>query len=426
VKTFFILWSTQAVSIIGSALVQFALAWYLTQETGSATVLATSMLVAMLPGIVLGPLIGPFIDRWNRKQTIIIADLSVAVVTLVLAALFFSHAIQVWHIYIAMVLRAIGGTFHFPAMAASVPLLVPEKHLSRIGGLNLTLQGIVNIAAPPAGAFLLEAIPMYSVLAIDVVTALFAVGCLIFIVIPQPERTTLAAKASPLKDMAASYRYVWHDARGLTLLIAMFAGINFFLFPAFRLLPLLVTEHLGGDVLKLGWLNSGFGAGMVAGGLIMSAWGGFRRRIVTVLIGEGILSASIFPLGLVSTEFFFVGLAAAFSLGLGISFGNAPLTAIFQSLVPKDMQGRVFAVLGSISQAVVPLGLAIVGPAADAIGVRSVYFIAGAASVAVVILAAFSRGVRNVETTGAALGSETIGGTNSPTLRTGDDIFPAE
>ncbi|OGO35858.1 MAG: hypothetical protein A2147_02180 [Chloroflexi bacterium RBG_16_57_8] len=396
-KTFLTLWTSQAVSIIGSALVQFALAWYLTKETGSATVLATAMLVAWLPQIVLGPLIGPYIDRWNRKRIMIIADLSMAVVTFGLVALFFSGAVQIWHIYVAMAARSIGATFHFPAMAASIPLLVPEKHLSRVGGLNMTLQGIVMVAAPPAGALLLEALPMYGVLAVDIVTAVIAVGCLLFISIPQPERTTLIAKASALNDMAASYRYVWHNARGLLMLIGLFAIGNFFVMPALRLLPILVTEHLGGDVLKLGWLNSGFGVGMVGGGIVMSAWGGFRRRIVTVLIGEAVLGASIFALGFVSMDLFFLGLAAAFFQGIGIAFGNAPIMAIFQSLVPKDMQGRVFGVLGSISQAVVPLGLAVAGPTADAIGVRSVYFIAGAAWVAILVLATFSRTLMNVE-----------------------------
>ncbi len=405
-KKFFVLWASQAVSQIGSALVQFSLAWYLTRETGSATVLSTAMLVAMLPLIVLGPIVGTFIDRWNRKRIMIIADLSVAMVTLVLVTLFFSGAIQVWHIYIAMVARAIGMTFHMPAMAASIPLLVPKKHLSRVGGLNPTLQGIVMVAAPPAGALLLEALPMYGVLAVDIVTALVAVGCLLFISIPQPERTTLLEKVSPLKNAVASFQYMWQHARGLVMLMGMFAALNFFVLPAFRLLPVLVTEHLGGDVLKLGWLNAGFGVGMVTGGIIMGAWGGFRRRIVTSLTGEAILGVSIFALGFVSVDLFFIGLTAAFFQGTGIAFGSAPIMAIFQSVVPKDMQGRVFAVLGSISQAVVPLGLAIAGPTADAIGVRSVYYIAGAASVIIVILVAFSRTLMNVETSKAPQGSE--------------------
>ena len=406
-KTFFAFWATQAISQVGSALVQFALAWYLARETGSATVLATAMLVAMLPMVVLGPVIGPFIDRWNRKRVMVIADLSVALVTLGLVALFFFDAVQVWHIYVAMVARAIGMTFNMPAMAASIPLIVPKAHLARVGGLNQTLQGIVMMGAPPAGALLLEALPMYGVLAVDIVTAAIAVGCLLFIAIPQPERTTLKTGISPLKDIVATFRYLWHDARGLMMLVGIFAALNFFVLPAFRLLPILVTEYLDGDVFKLGWLNSGFGVGMIAGGAVMSAWGGFRRRVVTVLAGEAVLGISIFALGFASTELFFLSLVAAFFQGIGISFGNAPMMAIFQSVVPRDMQGRVFSILVSISQGVVPLGLAVAGPAADMIGLRSFYFIVGTASVAIVVLATFSRTLMNVEASGAAQESET-------------------
>jgi MFS transporter, DHA3 family, macrolide efflux protein len=130
-KTFFVLWVGQVFSIVGSAIVQFALAWYLTKETGSATVLATAVMVGLFPQIILGPIIGPYIDRWDRKKIMIIADSFIALVTVVLVVLFFTKDIQIWHIYVAMVFRSAGGAFHFPAMSASIPLIVPEKHLAR-------------------------------------------------------------------------------------------------------------------------------------------------------------------------------------------------------------------------------------------------------------------------------------------------------
>ena len=115
------------ISLLGSALVEFALAWYLTIETGSATVLATAVMVAILPQIILGPFIGPLIDRWNRKRIMICADLAIALITVGLVVLFYMDAIQVWHIYVAMIARAIGQAFHFPAMQATIPLIVPQK-----------------------------------------------------------------------------------------------------------------------------------------------------------------------------------------------------------------------------------------------------------------------------------------------------------
>src|SRR4030042_785818 len=145
--------------MFGSAVVGFALAWYLTTETGSATVLATSMMVAMLPQIILGPFIGPFIDRWNRKKIMVFADLAVMALTLVLVLLFYTNTIQIWHIYVVMAGGGGGGAFQYPAMPAPVPMIVPEKHLARANGLNMTLRGLINIVGPPAGAFLRAAFP---------------------------------------------------------------------------------------------------------------------------------------------------------------------------------------------------------------------------------------------------------------------------
>ena len=183
-KKFIVIWISQAASLLGSSVVNFALAWYLTQETGSATILATALMVALLPQIFLGPFIGPYIDRWDRKKIIIFSDSFIAVVTIGLVILFFTDTIQIWHIYFSMIARSIGGTFHFPAMGASIPLIVPKKHLARVAGLNQMLGGIVNIIGPPAGALMMEAMPIYGVLAVDIVTAIIAVGLISLITIP--------------------------------------------------------------------------------------------------------------------------------------------------------------------------------------------------------------------------------------------------
>ena len=153
-KPFFLIWIGQSFSIIGSMLVQFALVWWMTQETGSAAVLATATIISILPQIFIGPFAGALVDRWNRKLVMIIADGSTALVTLALVLLFWSGHIQIWQLYIAMFIRAVGGTFHFPAMSASTSLMVPEKHLSRIAGINQSLNGVLNIIAPPLGAFI--------------------------------------------------------------------------------------------------------------------------------------------------------------------------------------------------------------------------------------------------------------------------------
>ena len=136
---FFTVWGGQAFSLFGSSLVQFALVWYLTKQTGSATVLATATLVAMLPQIVLGAFVGALVDRWNRRLIMIIADGGIALATVALIYLFLSGQVQIWHIYLILMIRSLGQAFHFPAMQASTSLMVPEKHLTRISGANQTL-----------------------------------------------------------------------------------------------------------------------------------------------------------------------------------------------------------------------------------------------------------------------------------------------
>ncbi len=183
---FFTIWTGQAFSLVGSALVQFALVWWLTQKTGSATILATVTLVALLPQIVLGPFVGTLVDRWNRRWIMVVADSVIALATAVLMVLFATGRIQVWHIYAISLIRSLGGAFHHPAMSSSTSLMVPNKHLARVAGANQLLQGIVTIFAPPLGALLISIFPTQAVLAIDVVTAIVAVIPLLFIAIPQP------------------------------------------------------------------------------------------------------------------------------------------------------------------------------------------------------------------------------------------------
>ena len=149
-RSFAPIWAGQAFSLLGSNLVQFTLVWWLTEKTGSTVVLATATLVALLPEVLLAPFAGALVDRWNRRRVMMVADGAIALVTLGLVALFLTNAIQPWHIYVAMFLRAVGGGFHFPAFAASSTLMVPERHLARLAGANQALRGMMSIAATSA------------------------------------------------------------------------------------------------------------------------------------------------------------------------------------------------------------------------------------------------------------------------------------
>ena len=385
------------ISLLGSALVEFALAWYLTIKTGSATILATAVMVALLPQVILGPFIGPLIDRWNRKRIMIGADLAIALITVGLVLLFYLDTIQVWHIYVAMIARAIGQSFHFPAMQATIPLIVPAKHLVRISGLTQMFQGIINIAAPPAGALLMSILPMQQILSIDIITATLAIGFLAVVTIPKTIRSAETVATTVIKEMIQGFRYIW-GWKGLRILMILSALLNLFLIPPFTLLPILVTTHLGGDVLKLGWLESAFGIGVIVGGLILGAWGGFKKSMVTVLLGVAVSGAAAIAIGFTSLDLFMLAVAACFIIGTGLTFANAPIIAIMQKTISNNMQGRVFSLVGAIGAAATPLGLIIAGPLADSFGISLIYFVAGAATLLLCVFAAFIPSVMNLGT----------------------------
>ncbi|MDD2912968.1 MAG: MFS transporter, partial [Candidatus Bipolaricaulis anaerobius] len=181
---FFTIWTGQQFSLFGSSVAQFALVWWLTQETGSATVLATATLVAVLPQVILGPFAGALIDRWSRRWVMVVADGVIALASAGLGILFFTGRIQVWHIFLVKVIRGLGGAFHWPTMTASTSLMVPERQLSRVAGLNQTMHGAMNIIAPPIGAILLAVLPMHGIMGLDILTAALAIVPLLFIPIP--------------------------------------------------------------------------------------------------------------------------------------------------------------------------------------------------------------------------------------------------
>jgi DHA3 family macrolide efflux protein-like MFS transporter len=218
------LWVGQALSLLGSQLVQFAIIWYLTQETNSATTLAIASMMGLLPQVLLSPFIGTWVDRGNRRLILIAADAAVALATLVLALLFGLGLIQVWQIYLALFVRAVAGGFHQSAFGASIVLLVPKENLTRVQGFNQALYGALNIISAPLGAFLLSVVPMQGILSMDVGTALLAVSILLFIQIPQPESHSQVS-GTFWQDFAAGFRYIiaW---RGLVILLGLVMVIN--------------------------------------------------------------------------------------------------------------------------------------------------------------------------------------------------------
>jgi DHA3 family macrolide efflux protein-like MFS transporter len=410
-RPFFLIWGGQAFSLLGSSLVQFALVWWLTQETGSATVLAMATLVALLPGIVIGPFAGALVDRWPRRWVMVAADASIALITAWALILAWNESLQPWHVYVIMFIRGCGGAFHWPAMQASTSLMVPRQHLARVAGMNQTLYGLMNIMAPPLGALLLSLAALPLVLLIDILTAALAIVPLLFISVPQPPVTPAAAagsRPSMLADLRVALRYIgaWP---GLLMVMAIAMVVNLVLTPAFSLMPLLVVDHFQGGPWHLGGLESAFGVGVVLGGLMLGAWGGFKRRIYTSLAGLVGMGVGVILIGLTPASLFALALGAMFLAGFTQPMVNGPIMAILQAMVAPEMQGRVLALLYAASTAMTPLSLAVAGPVADAVGIAPWYVVGGLICLLLAGAGLLLRPVRRIEDhqpAGAALAGE--------------------
>lgn len=394
---FFAIWTGQAFSLVGSQVIQFALVWWLTQLTGSATVLATASMVAILPDIILSPIAGAYVDRWNRRIVMIVADGMIALASLWLAYLFWIGAVQVWHVYIIMAVRAVGGSFHWPAMQASTSLMVPQEQLTRVAGINQTLKGVLNIACPPLGALLLAAMPLYGILLVDVGTALLAILPLFYVRVPQPQRAVQGAqRPSVWADMREGLDYIlgWP---GLMAMLGLAMIFKIALTPAFSLLPLLVSKHLGGGAPQLSLLEAVAGVGIVAGGLALSAWGGFRRKMYTALAGIVGLGLGFLLLGLTPAGAFSTALVSMFVIGLMIPMTDGPIMAILQATVAPEIQGRVFTLVGSLVLITSPFSLAVAGPVSDGLGLQVWYVAAGVACTVIGLAAFFVPAIAHIE-----------------------------
>jgi len=407
-RTFTIFWTSQAFSLLGSRLVQFALIWFLTRETGSTTVLATATFIALIPEVVIAPFAGALVDRWKRKHIIIVADASIALATVILALLFLFGKEEVWHIYIILFIRAFGSAFHWPAMQASTSLIVPEKHLARIAGLNQSLQGILGIAAPPLSALLIELLNIHGVLAIDVITAIIAIFLLFSIAIPQPDNS----ETQPLKsigelfnDVKIGFKYMraW---KGMFILTIMASLVNFLINPGFSLTPLLVTNHFSGGVWEISLVESVFSIGVISGGLILSAWGGFRKKIMTTFVGVIGMGVGIMLIAIAPRKAFYLAVAGMVITGLLNPITNGPIFAIMQSKVAPEMQGRVFTMLSSLAAAMSPLGMVFAAPVAELLGIQSWFLIGGIGCLLMGFSGFFIPALMNIEENNASADKE--------------------
>ncbi|MCA0350842.1 MAG: MFS transporter [Chloroflexi bacterium] len=394
---FFAIWLGQASSLVGSALTQFVLIWWITQTVGTAQALSLAGMMALLPQAVFGPIGGIIADRWNRRLIMISSDLISAISMIILIGLFATEQIQLWHIYTLMFVRSTMQAFQSPAATASTSQLVPPDWLTRAAGMNQIILGLMSVAAAPLGALAMSLFSLEGALMIDVVTALLAITPLLFYKVPQT-RQAAEDQASMWHDFRSGFSMILHH-RGLTLMYGLTLLMVAVLIPTFVLTPLLIQQEFGGGVERVALMEGMGGLGMLIGGLMISIMQFSMRRIVLVLVMFALSSAMVGLAGLVPSSLFWVAVVLWFISGVTYTIGNAPIIAIVQTIVPNQMQGRALSLYSTMIGLAGPLTLPLTGPLSELIGIRMIFIGGGFIAALVCCLAFLSSSILRIEQT---------------------------
>jgi len=354
-RTFFTIWSGQLVSLVGSQLTGFAMGVWIYSQTRSVMMLAITQVAAQAPYVLLSPLAGVLADRWNRRTAMIVSDFGAGLAVLAAGTLYITNHLQFWMVVLINLWIAAFNTLMWPSLSAAVTLLVPKKQYGRANGILQLGEAIPQVAGPALAGVLYVAIHLGNMALIDFSTYLFSVMLMLFFVrIPNPPRSTPEgqAKGSLWQEMGFGWTYI-RARPGLLGLLLFFMMTNFFGGVINPLLTPLILDNWNAST--LGFIGTLMGVGMLAGTLVMSAWGGGKRKVIP-LLGGGLISGLFLAAAGVRVSLPLLGVCG-FCFIFFVPIINACSQAIWQAKVAPDVQGRVFAVRRTIAA-----GAAIVSP----------------------------------------------------------------
>jgi MFS family permease len=361
---FTIVWLGQIVSVLASAMSQFGLTIWMFEKTQSATALGLMQVFFITPFLLISPIAGVMVDRHNRKMMMMVSDLGAGLATILILIFQSLGILEFWHLYFASVIYGLGMAFQWPAYSAAITTLVPKEQYGRANGMMSLIEAGPGVIAPLLAGALLPVIGLTGILFFDVATFILAIGALTMVHIPQPPRTEEGkqGEGSIWKESAYGFKYIFARPSLLGLQLIFFAG-NLFTGIAFTLLAPMILSRTGNNSLMLGSAQTAGAVGGLIGGILMSAWGGFKRRVHGVLFGWIIAGFGMAIIGL-------TGGLPIWMIGIIISALVSPLIngsnqAIWQSKVAPDVQGRVFSARRLIAWLTNPISPIIAGTTAD-------------------------------------------------------------
>ncbi len=361
---FTIVWAGQIVSVLASNMSGFALSIWAYQKYHSATILGGTSTAFLIPFLLVSPFAGAMVDRYNRKLMMMISDLGAVLATTSILILNGSGKLEIWHIYIACVIFGLSGTFQWPAYMAAISTMVPKKQYGRANGMMSLIDSGPSVFAPVMAGALMPLIGLTGILMIDVITFFIAIGALLVVHVPQPEKTVEGqlAKGNLAKEAAYGFKYIFQRKPLLYLLLSIVALNLVHGFSNTLMTPFILSRT--NSSAAMGTVQTFFALGGVAGGLIVSAWGGFKKRIRGMLLGWawfGLFGLIIFGLG----RSMWVWLPAAFLGTMAFPLTASASNAIWQAKVAPDVQGRVFSARRMIAWVTDPIMPIVAGALAD-------------------------------------------------------------
>lgn len=388
-KPFYTITVGQSISLIGSSAVQFTLIWWLAAETASPLMLGFAGMMAFLPQLLLGPFVGVWVDRLSRKKVAVTADVLMGVAAAFFALLFYIYDMPYWTVSILLLVRAIGGVFHTPAIQSIVPMLVPKEKLMQANGISQFLQSGAFLLGPVIGALMYSALPIPFILLTDLVGALFASLTLAVFKIPEPEKKI--QQAHFIRELLDGVKIFKNDKRlGLMMICVMLCMI--FYLPMGTLYPLVTSSFFSLSAIYGSVVECAYAVGMVLASLVMSMLGNVKNKFAIAFAGIVGMGAVSFVCGILPNTIWaywaFVVLCAA--LGGGSNVFGVPMMAYMQETIEPQSLGRAFSLWGSATSAAMPIGLLIASPLAEKFGVMSWFFISGIGVTVIGIISIFA------------------------------------
>ena len=372
-KTFYTYFSSQAFTLLGGAMAQFAIIWWLTESTGSATVLAMASLAGLLPQALIGPFAGVLVDRYSKKVIIISADILRATAGAILCVAFVMGQTPIWLIFFMLSVRAVGAAFHSSAKQAITPLLVPEKELLRISGFNQILNSASSIAGPILGIAVLNLLGIEQVLILDILGSAIASVALVFIAIPKVGKSGISsAKPSMMAELKEGVLEIKRHT-GLLTIITFATFLNLVLSPIFTLFPLVTLNQFSGGSWHASFVQGVLGVGMLIGGTLLGTLFAKSKKKTLLFSSVIIYGITLVIIGLLNENGFYLFAALCGVIGAMVAMLNGTFIAHIQTIIAPEIMGRVMSLVTTLAIVATPAGLLLVGPLTDAVGFMPVF-----------------------------------------------------